>query len=201
VPLGTATKLGVFVDGIDSLWIGVDDTTGGGGGTMKLYRSVGGVVTLVGPTSSGSYLAAHGASLWAFSPTDVWISGTTAGHYNGTLPLTNEPVGAFGIYGASSSQVFLGFQATLYRWNGASFDTYNTGLNATIYGVSGTAPNRVFGAMWYNLMNAGAVFYFDGVGITQQPIPAGTPLLNAIWAAPTGEVFAVGQGGGIIKGP
>ena len=46
-----------------------------------------------------------------------------------------------------------------------------------------------------------AAFYFDGVGITQQPTPANTALLNAIWAAPTGEVFAVGTGGAIIKGP
>jgi hypothetical protein len=201
VPLGTATKLGVFVDGINTLWIGVDDTTGGGGGTMKLYRSVNGVVTLVGPTTSGSYLAAEGTQLWAFSPTDVWISGTLSGHYAGTLPLTTESVGAFGIWGSSPSQVFLGFLATLYRWNGASFDVFNTGLNATIYGVAGTSPTRVFGCAWQNTVNAGAVFFFDGVGITQEAIPANTPLLNAIWAAPTGEVFAAGNGGGIIKGP
>jgi hypothetical protein len=194
-------RAGVFADGVDSLWIGVDDTTTGGAGKMTLFRSLNGVVTLVGATGSGCYLAANGASLWASSPTDVWISGTTAGHYLGTTPIGNATAGAFGIWGASASQVFLGLQATLYRWNGTSFDSFNTGLNGTIYGVAGTAPNRVFAALQYNMMNAGAVVYFDGVGITTLAVPAGTPLLDAIWAAPTGEVFAVGQSGGIIKGP
>jgi hypothetical protein len=193
------TKAGVFVDGLDTLWIGALDGSAGPPGRMTLYRSTGGTVMRIGSTSSASYGEAPGASLWASSPTDVWISGTLAGRYDGTI-VTGQSVGAFGIWGASSTQVFLGFLGTLHRWNGASFDTFNTGLDGTIFGLSGTAATQVFGAMQLGQTNAGAVFSFDGVGITEQPIPAGTPLLYAVWAAPNGEVFAVGNGGVIIHG-
>jgi hypothetical protein len=198
LPYG-ATKAGVFVDGPDSLWVGALDASGGSPGVMALYRSVSGVVTRVGSTSSACYGAAHGASVWAASPTDVWLSGTVAAHYDGTQ-VTARAAGASGIWGASSAAVLLGFEGALYRWNGTGFDTFDTGLDGTIYGVSGTGPTQVFGAMLLGQSDVGAVFSFDGMGIVQQAIPAGTPSLYAVWAAPSGEVFAVGNGGTIIEG-
>jgi hypothetical protein len=79
----------------------------------------------------------------------------------------------------------------------------NPGFAGYYSDVTGTAPNRVFTTSngTINGQAAGAVLYYDGVGWTRQVIPAGTPPLRAIWAAPTGEVFAVGDYGTIIKGP
>ena len=105
--------------------------------------------------------------------------GDFAGNYNGST-VSNQAEGAYGLWGYSSTQVFLGYQPTLFRWNGTGFDTFNTGINGLIYSVSGTATTRVFGAMGINGSNTGAVFYFDGVGITQQTIPAGTKALYSI---------------------
>jgi hypothetical protein len=41
---------------------------------------------------------------------------------------------------------------------------------------------------------------YDGVGWVGATIPTGTKPLNAIWAARTGEVFAVGDNGTIVVG-
>ncbi|APR75053.1 Thiamin-phosphate pyrophosphorylase [Minicystis rosea] len=189
---------GIFVDGGNSLWIAAQETTSH---KMRLFRSVNGNTTLIGPINSGLYLEHNGASVWAFSPNNVWISGTATAWYTGSTPINNVGPVSYAIWGTGSSQVFLGSDATLYRWNGGGYDMFNTGIDGIIHGISGTAPNRVFAAMWYNATYTGAVVSFDGTSVTKQIIPAGTPRLNAIWAAPTGEVFAVGQDGAIIKGP
>jgi hypothetical protein len=194
--LNAVYQTGVFVDGVDSMWI-AGGKLQGSASDQTLFRSLNGVVTQVGFANAGVFLGSNGAGIWASSPTDVWFSGSPSGHYNGTTT-TAQTVGSQAVWGASSSAVFLGLAANIYRWNGASFDMINTGLGGYVYGLSGTAANRVFAAMSYN---GGAVVYYDGVGVTQQSIPAGTPPLYGIWAAPTGEVFAVGANGAIIKGP
>jgi hypothetical protein len=188
---------GVFVDGIDSLWIGGQT----GGSTTTLYRSVNGTAHLVGTVAQSDTLDNNGAGVWASSPTDVWVTlwGGYIAHYNGTS-LTNTTEGANPVWGASASAVFFADFSGMSEWTGAGFTMINTGLNGDVNGLAGTAANRVFAAGQLNT-GGGVVLLYNGAGITQQAIPAHTPQLNAVWAAPTGEVFAVGQGGAIIKGP
>ena len=49
--------------------------------------------------------------------------------------------------------------------------------------------------------HAGEVRSYNGLGWSSQPIPAGTPDLYAVYAAPSGKVFPFGRGGTILIGP
>jgi len=46
----------------------------------------------------------------------------------------------------------------------------------------------------------GTVLRWDGLGWTVEPVPV-TKALYGVWAAPTGEVFAVGLNGTVVRGP
>jgi hypothetical protein len=70
--------------------------------------------------------------------------------------------------------------------------------------ITGTAANRVFavgGDAQFSGDADGIVFVYDGVGWTTPTVPANLPALYDAWAAPTGQVFAVGAGGTILEGP
>jgi hypothetical protein len=53
----------------------------------------------------------------------------------------------------------------------------------------------------YEYEGYGFVTYYDGTGWTNAVLPSGTDTLTAVWAAPTGQVFAVGDNGTIVGGP
>jgi hypothetical protein len=66
----------------------------------------------------------------------------------------------------------------------------------------GTAANRVFFVGLDTVNKASAVVYYDGTGFTSLAMPMGaTDELWGVWAAPTNEVFAVGESGLILQGP
>jgi len=194
---------GIFVDGVDSLWIGAGYT---GGATTSLFRSVGGVVTFVGSLPESYNSPDGGASLWASSPTDVWvaISGGHPAHYDGTSLTHPVPsISAAAVWGSSATNIFFGSSSNagiIYEGSGTSFTSFSDGMNGFITAISGTSPSRVFGSVRL-FGSGGAIFFYDGVGVTQETLPAGTAGLEGIWAASTGEVFAVGRGGTILRGP
>lgn len=89
-------------------------------------------------------------------------------------------------------------------YDGNGWTLLNTGLSGTVAGLSGTSATRVFAsASNYvgNSVTVGYVLAWDGNGWTQAVIPSGTAGLDGIYAAPNGEVFAVGRAGTILHGP
>jgi len=187
------TQAGVFVDGPDSLWVAGSKPSY----FTSLYRVVSGTVTLVG-SAFEELDNGGGAAVWANSPTDVWaaIQDGYPAHYDGTS-VTNETgagINGDAIWASSATNLLIGGRTFIQQWNGSSFTPIATGLTGNLGGLSGTSATRVFGAI-----DDGSVLYFDGSSITNQPTPAAE--LNAIFAAATGEVFAVGNGGSIVKGP
>jgi hypothetical protein len=187
-------QAGVFVDGPDTLWVGGST----GAYFTTLYRVVSGTVTEVGAAYEAFDSGINGAAVWANSPTDVWIAiqdGYTA-HYDGTTVTNNTKTTVNGdaIWSSSATNVLIGGRTNIQQWNGSTFTLIPTGLTGNLGGLSGTSATRVFGAI-----ADGSVIYFDGSSITNQKTPAAE--LNAIFAAVTGEVFAVGNGGAIVKGP
>jgi len=186
-------QAGVFVDGPDTLWVGGST----GSYFTSLYRVESGIVTLVG-SAYESFDNGGGAAVWANSPTDVWVDiqdGYPA-HYDGTMVTNNTSATINGdaIWASSATNVLIGGRTFIQQWNGSSFTSIATGLTANLGGLSGTSATWVFGAV-----ADGSVITFDGSSITNQKTPAAE--LNAIFAAATGEVFAVGNGGAIVKGP
>ena len=107
------------------------------------------------------------------------------------------------MWAASEQAIFVSSMANVLFWNGTAWTLLNTGLNGDVTGVWGTTASRVFASASYTPYNGtstGYVMAWDGQGWTQQSIPTSAGL-NAIYAAPTGEVFAVGDKGTILEGP
>jgi hypothetical protein len=188
----------IFVDGAGTAWIGGSQS---GNSSMALYRATSSV-SLVGTAPVGSLATGGACGVWAISPTDVWLSGLSVSHYDGSSLTQVSGVAAATVWAYGSNAVFAGAGATVSIWNGSKWTPSNTGTNGEILGMSGSAPNRVFVAIDQVTGNSsGEVRSFDGTGWTNEPIPTGTLGLTSVWAAPTGEVFAVGHGGTILKGP
>ena len=179
-------------------------------GDNEMLHATGGTLT---PVASGAasyqFENESNGSGWAFSPTDVWIAMAFISKWDGTT--LTKPGAAVGIYGsyygamwaASEQAIFVSSQANVLFWNGTAWTLLNTGLSGDVTGVWGTSANRVFASAQYTPYqgtSTGYVLVWDGVGWTQETIPT-SPGLNAIYAAPTGEVFAVGDLGTILEGP
>ena len=188
----------IFVDGPDSYWVGGRDNISGNNIVSALYRVVGSQVTLAGGTLTYMASNSNRCQVWAASPTDVWLSTGKTLRYDGN---TVSEVGAasIGLWGIAPNPVFMAYNS-MERWNGTGLQAFPLGLSGMIHGLHGTAANRVFAALEKS-NGDGAVLFFDSIGWTQEPIPAGTGNLFDTYAAPTGEVFAVGKAGTILKGP
>jgi hypothetical protein len=127
-------------------------------------------------------------------------------------PDAGRPGAMTDVYAPSASEAFFvsGFQnggidshPFVYRWAGNAWTRTNTGISGALTGITGTSSSRVFASATTSASPVfGRVLFFDGVGWTQEPLPSAVPSrLMAIWAAPTGEVFTVGYGGLVLKGP
>lgn len=191
------TSACLFVDGDDSLWVGGRDNISGNGIVTALYRVQGTNVNLVGGTSTYMVATAGRCSLWAASPNDVWLSSGKTLHYDGSA-VSEIDTASTAIWGLAPLPVFMAFQS-LSRFDGTNTDVFPLGTTGTIFGLHGTAPNRVFAALATS--SQGRVLFFDSLGWTQEPIPAGTNSLYDVYAAPSGEVYAVGDGGTVLVGP
>jgi hypothetical protein len=159
--------------GTPSKWLYRFDSTGKG--TM--------VASFNDPSCWGD---AHG--VWFNSPTNIYMAGCTARQWDGSMVsmVGNSSTHATELWAAGPQSLF-----TLDYANGSS---------TSVTGLWGTAANRLF-VSGYDFQYKGVLLYYDGQGFTRQAIPTGVGQLNAVWAAPSGEVFAVGAGGLIVKGP
>jgi hypothetical protein len=101
------------------------------------------------------------------------------------------------IFGLESAEN--GGSPDVSMWNGFTWSTLTTALDGWTGGVSGTAYNRVF--VTGNEANRSFGLYYDGNSVTPEPMPDGVAGLLGIWAASSGEVFAVGAKGVIVERP
>ena len=182
--------------------------TGADDAYVQLYQVSGaGKVTQLTSVSDGVFgCHYYSGGVWAFSPTNVWLGGCSTRTFDGSaLSVVGTATRATEIWAASPQAVFtLDYEnymsAVPELWNGTAWAPLSTGFNGSLSGISGTSASRVFFS-GFDESAVGAILYYDGVGFTRATLPTGIGDLNAIWAAPTGEVFAVGDGGAILEGP
>jgi hypothetical protein len=180
--------------------------------TAELFRIQNGVVTLLGTQAhpfSNYGTFPYTCGIHVFSPTDVVLAGGSGAlRFNGTTfsELSNPAIGVSeALFAASPTSIFVMLPTNSVRkWTGAGYTNLTTGLAGTAQGLHGTSENRVF--LTGTTTSAtqppnSVVLFFDGQGWTFEPTPMISPPLYAIWAAPTGEVFAVGGSGTILRGP
>lgn len=186
----------VFAAGVDDVWVGTYVAPEG----TRLYHLVGANQTLV------ATIANERSGAWGMggsSSSDVWVIGNEALHWDGATATRTALYGS-GIYAVSPQLAFVanGRTGDIEKWAGATpAQLINTGYPDLLYGITGTSASRVFAAGGRLSTNQGAIVAFDGVGTRTPTLPSGTKFLRGIWAARSGEVFAVGNGGTILVGP
>jgi hypothetical protein len=149
--------------------------------------------------------------LWAESLTSVYTPG--GNHWDGTNvtvlgPPTYSLSGPGRMWKSGSlilAQDWQNGTTVMYTYQ-ASNNTWSpmaTGFAGVIEDFHGPSANRIFlvGYTSASSTTTGHVLYYDGVGWTNSPLPAGVPRLRSVYALSTGEVFAVGNAGTIVKGP
>jgi hypothetical protein len=188
-----------------SLWVSAF-TSGGYGSSFVLYPATSTTLGNVIPGTATLLDGQYSPGLWAFSADDVWGGGQSISHWTGAA-LSTVSTAVVSLWGASPQSIFAGTgSADVAIYDGASWTPSNTGTAGGTAGVWGTSSSRVYVAtndidIYYGDPPPGEVRSYDGVGWANEPIPAGTPALFAIYAAPTGEVYAFGAGGTILVGP
>jgi len=147
------------------------------------------------------------------SPTDIVVTGQAQVLRLDSVAKTATALGSASLSGLTgalwaqdSNNVFITFGTSAQRWaGGPTWTNLNAGLNGTLVAISGTSTGRVFstGSAVSGSVLVGTVLFWDGLGWTVEAIPAATPRLQGIWAAPLpgGQVFAVGINGTILTGP
>jgi hypothetical protein len=174
----------------------------GGGG--NLYRVTNGTPSLVA-SSTAQFGLLHQCSIQVFSPTDIVMTGTGIFRYNGS---TIDPIGVpsrngVALWASATNDIFIAYYGNVERWNGSMWQNLSPGLDGALFGIAGTATDRVFAAGFAGQVAPAyaTVLRWDGVGWTTEPLPMMVPELHGVWAAPSGEVFAVGAAGAIVRGP
>jgi hypothetical protein len=202
-----AACVGAYADNDAFVWgrvVGMD--------SASLYRVTNGVATLILTVSASFFQNQSQCGIRVFSPTDIVATAHTTVFRIDSVAKTATPMGTNlnsqtgALWAAGTNDLFITFNPNVQRWTGgASWTNLTTGLNGQLFAISGTAGNRVFaaGTTFLAGMTYGTVLFWDGLGWTVESIPATTPRLQGIWAAPLpgGQVFAVGINGTIVTGP
>jgi hypothetical protein len=111
------------------------------------------------------------------------------------------------LYAADGSHVFLLATQNVSLWDGAAdFQLLTTGYAGELVWLTGNSPSRVFALGNANppgkpSEKTSSALYYDGLGWVSEavPRPVSSDTMNAIYAVPTGEVFAVGDGGLVFR--
>lgn len=179
---------------------------------LMRYREVGGTWEATTLKQGTAFRRSNfGYRMWAESLTSVYLPG---GNYwdGANVTVLGAPTYLSGGPGRvwksgslilgqdwqNGSTVMYSYQSTTDAWSPVA-----TGFAGTIEDFHGPSASRVFlvGYTSGNGTTTGHALYYDGVGWTEAVLPAGVPRLRAVWALPTGEVFAVGNAGTIVEGP
>lgn len=138
------------------------------------------------------------ADVWASSPTNVMVVGTTgrdarAAVWNGTtftdMPVPYRVPGLTAVWGFAPNDAYAVGGPNVLHWNGSAWTVvFTTGLTS-FYGVWGSGPNDVFA-----VGTGGVIFHFNGTSWQQQPSGT-TQKLDAVWGFSPTDVHAVGDNG------
>ncbi|MCY0992895.1 hypothetical protein OV203_37490 [Nannocystis sp. ILAH1] len=177
------------------------------GEKQVLWRVTGGVKTQLAVYTPQAVFTPDGSkartiSLRAFSADDAFITADRALRWNGTnIVNMGAPNPSFGLWALSPQLAYAAasHSGIGHRWDGQAWKIVNPGLNGYLHMFAGTAANRLFGA-GETLQGVAAIVAFDGIGWGPVATPADAKALFAAWAAPTGEVFAVGKAGTVLIG-
>lgn len=150
-------------------------------------------------------------SVWGAATDDVWIAGTDGTErsalwrWNGTrlesrrITSTYEVKWLYDVWGTGAADVWaVGAGYGIFRFDGTTWNTvenksYQTYAGA-YFAVHGTAPDDV----WVTAM--AKVRHFDGVTWTDESVPVGQyDVVSDIWAASRTSVWAVADGGQILR--
>jgi uncharacterized protein YjdB len=150
--------------------------------------------------------------VWGASANDVYVVGAiptawAAFHYDGTSwneMSSSVPLAVHDVWGISGADIYAAFLGNVFHYDGATWTRIlldapiaigDPGGGSAIWGSSNT---DIYFAGADTLGHA-AVLHYDGTTwrLTRSPIPYG---LSSIWGAPTGEVFATGGAGTILRG-
>jgi hypothetical protein len=196
---------GLFEASLSSFWIAgfVRDSEGFANTAVLLPATVSAFGTV--EKASGVYNPATVTvtAVYAVGPNDIWVGATQMLHSNGTTLFPTSAPGAISLWASSATSIFGATGGTdVVIYDGTSWTSSNTGTQGQTEAVWGTSPSRVFVAISPVDENGpGELRSYDGTSWTKEPIPANAPPLYGVYAAPTGEVFAVGIGGVVLKGP
>jgi hypothetical protein len=148
--------------------------------------------------------------VWGSSATDVWAVGaetiihTGGGAWSDASGGVVSPfVTVSSVWGAGADDVFavgedsLMLGSAFYEFDGDSWSELGLGGLADSVGlraVHGRSADDVYAVGEEYAGGGGAVIRYDGAGFELLDGPFDFPLAD-VWAAPTGELFAVGSGG------
>ena len=202
--------MSIFTIGTKDVLIFGQTTSTFGSNTLMRYREVGGTwQQTILKQGTAFRRSNYSYRLWAESLTSVYTPG---GNYWDGVNATPLGQATYSLGGPGrmwkSGSLVLGQDwqngtTVMYQYVSNAWTPLATGFAGTIQDFHGPSANRIFlvGYTSGNSTTTGHVLYFDGVGWTNSPIPTGVPRLRSVWALATGEVFAVGDDGVIIKGP
>jgi hypothetical protein len=175
--------------------------------TLSRIREVGGTWQVTTVAQGTMFRGPNfGYRMWAESPTSVYLPG---GNYWDGTTVTMLGQATYFSRGPGrlwkSGSLVLGQDnqngsTVMYSYASNTWTPMPTGFAGTIEDFHGPSANRIF-LVGYTTSTVGHVLYYDGTGWTSETLPAGVPRLRAVWALATGEVFAVGNAGTILKGP
>ena len=173
---------------------------------VRLYRIKDGEKSLLG--SADVYIWSPDGSkpktmsMRGFSPTEAIVVAYRTYRWDGALKNMGAPNPSFGAWVSSPDLIYVasGHSGIGHRWKNDAWKIVNPGLGGYLHMFSGTAEDRIFGVGEVKSKTNGAVVTFDGIGWSPATIPDDAKPLFATWAAPTGEVFAVGKEGTILVG-
>lgn len=142
--------------------------------------------------------------VWGTGAADVFVVGDfgTILHFNGTawtqMPSPKVPTtgNLRAVWGRSSTDVFaVGEGGEILHFDGTGWKALQSGTPYTLAGIGGTPLGNVY-ATGYN----GTLLSYDGQAWTQVPIASSSASLAAVWGAPNGQVFAVGDPWRVVRG-
>jgi hypothetical protein len=158
-----------------------------GGELMYLQQSGWAPAGSVGNDSCGS--------IYAASPTDVWIGCATMVHYDGTgFTDTGTVPGAFQMSGSGGSEVWAATPTGAWRWNGTSWAQAGLGGSIAIYNISVRAP----GDAWAIDQND-VLHHWQG-GSWRVTWQGQQDVTRCVFAAPGGDVWVGGTDGLLLRG-
>lgn len=155
-------------------------------------------------SSMGKPAAVDLHGLWGTSGTDVYTVGQqVALQYDGAAwndISTGVSRNIEGLWGAAGNEVYAGgVDGNVFRYNGTQWTRIAFELPMFIDAAWGSSATDIYFAGADSLGNA-AILHYDGTRwwtLYHSRIPE---TILALWGAPTGELYAVGTGGTILKG-